>query len=538
MPVRNISDGYWQLCLALVLLEGVALRGAQASETIAWHGSDETRIDYYNINGDPSASSWPHEGWFASNHLNLSMVCQNTPGQRIEADIDAVAAKDPYLSHDGLILGTAHLRVENGNVSLPYRVDAGDLVANLSRRTLQASVRGAAVEFQPRSDNGAQQSILLVSGIAKPRWSDTFSSNAGDTVHTGMSWLYSPSGGQTLIGANFVHSRVRDGVYGTTPGADLQQTIAGFNAETHLGSLLLEGEIANLSGSVSGSHVHGVALYAQASQAASALSWRLRAERTGAGFAPVGGVGLITDRSSIEGQARYTTGGGGSILGRLQRFIDGRERGMELTTNTAALSWTGLPLNQHPQLSLQVGGLYQDIQAADRSTDRLYRNAYLGVSDRFPRGWRGSWRFDLRDDQQYVAGSVDTRSIDQSVTLNRAFVAGVLGTSVQFDAGAGLILRHQWQNAGSTTTSPLLRLTAHWAHQQLEFYWSFLKQDYTALTTSDLSNQTRRLSWSWEHGPHRFSLELNDDLRSPATAMHTETQRLSLRYRYQFGDDR
>ncbi|MBN8531273.1 MAG: hypothetical protein J0L97_05370, partial [Alphaproteobacteria bacterium] len=163
---------------------------AEESVFSGWeiYGNNTARYEAYDIGGDPSASPYPHRGSHMYDEFDVNFARQFSPYRRLRGQIFGLVNGSDYRQiDDGLVPERLNIQFENGESSIPYRVEAGDFFANLSYRTMQRSLKGAQVELQPDFGNPQRRhSILFFSGAQQPYWRHF---DASEDYHNGASWL-------------------------------------------------------------------------------------------------------------------------------------------------------------------------------------------------------------------------------------------------------------------------------------------------------------------------------------------------------------
>ena len=512
---------------------------AQSASPWTLFGAIEAQVDNYDVSGDPRPSPYRFEGTFWTARINLTALYDNHAGRTAHVEARVRGSDDDYLAEDGFVLETFRLELEDGARRLPYRLGAGDVYANFSRRTLQRSIRGVSLELQPKSASGHGHSLVAVSGTGVPQWSDAFDDQATDFWFSGLSYLWaSPAGRSTLI-ANVVHANRSGPTFpGIGPsGDDIDQLIGGVAAETRFGEMKLEGELAYLSGESDGEDLGDLSGFAQLTHHHRALWWRLRYEDNGQDFRPLGGMGIIADRRNGEFQGRWLFNGQGQLAIRAQHITDhvGDSR-PQVEKTTWGASYQGSPVRARPSFVLRLAWDRNNIRADDGSRDTRFDGWRLELGDNLGKGFSANYSALFRDNLDIVRTSASTEGIDQTLTVGKRFTAGrSSGGGVGFHLRGGFTHRRQWENAGYTTVKPLIDFSIHSAHHRLDLHLAFLDQDFTLVTTTDLENHTRRLTYSFTSGPHTISVEAGQILRQPEGNEETDSRRYSLRYRLSFG---
>jgi hypothetical protein len=108
---------------------------------------------------------------------------------------------------------------ERGDVAVPHRYEIGDYFGYFSFRTLQRTLKGGKIDFQPTSTiAGGRQSLQLLSGFVAGGYTDA---DPRDDYFNGVSWLIeSPAWGKVVL--NGVHN-YRQAGYAPTVAAPIRR---------------------------------------------------------------------------------------------------------------------------------------------------------------------------------------------------------------------------------------------------------------------------------------------------------------------------
>jgi len=526
------------LCVAAAVLLPNTAR-AQSPGSWTFFGAVEAQVDDYSVSGDPQPSPYRFEGTFWTTRIGLNALYDNRAGRTARAEASVRASDDDYLAEDGFVVEAFRLELEDGARRIPYRVGAGEVFANFSRRTLQRSIRGFSLELQPKSAAGHGHSLIAVSGSGAVQWSDVFDSEATDLWFSGLSYLWASVNGRSTLVANVVHAS-HSGSADTAVqlvGDDVDQLISGVSAETRIGEFRLEGELAYLSGESDGEDVGDVSGFAQVTHQHRALWWRLRYEDNGEDFRPLGGLGIIANRRNGELQGRWAFNGHGQLAVRAQRITDDVNGvGPQIEKKTWGASYQGSPWRGRPSFTLRLAWDRNDIRADDGSRDNRFDGWRLELGDDLGKGYSANYSALFRDNRDIVTNSFSTEGIDQTLTVGKRFTVGrSAGGGIGMHLRGGLTHRRQTGNSAYSTVKPVIDVSVHSAHHRLDLHLAFLDQDFTLETITDLENHTRRLIYSYVRGPHTVSVEAGQILRVPDGFEETDSRKYSLRYRYNFG---
>lgn len=513
-----------KITIAIALLLTAATVSAQEG---GWRlfGSNEILLEDFDVSGDASASPFPFEGTFVTDRLGLNLSW--TDGAReLTIRADLLGSDSEYLPDDGVIVGALSLRFENGAAAVPYRVEAGDFFADVSRRVLQRQIRGTMVELQPSFGAGTH-SVMLLLGSGTPAWRDAFS-DGGDLAFSGASWLWQSATQGTTLVASVTNESVRAGAEGAFPirTADLDQRVASLAARTRLGALDLEAEASFLEGDDDGASYFG-----EVSRVGGRVQWRARLEDTDREYRPVGAMGVIAGRSTAEAEGRVKLGARSSLHARAQTIDSRPVRDLaEVSIDLAGLTLESRPIASRPGFAVQLMADANWIEADDRSQDLQFENYGFELRDWISSEHDLTWRSWLRrlDDGRNAAAS--RRSQDHEVLFGRTMAFGAWSGRI----GGGIAYRRQRGSGAYRSVSPLAELNLGRGPHRLRFYLGYADQEYFAPGAFDLVYQNRRAVYSFVRGPHEIALEYGEELREPEARLETDSNRIALRYRWAF----
>ena len=518
-------------CITLLLSAGAL------AEEPRWRlfGSNELMIENYHVSGDESASPYRFEDTFITNRTNFRLELDTDLGRTFLVRGEVVGTDSDYFKHDGLFIGTLKVELEDGAGAVPYRLGAGDVFADLSRRLLQRNVRGFSAEVQPNIGWG-DHSVLVVSGSGEPDWRDTFD-DGGDIYFNGLSWLAASSDGRTSLVANVIEARQSAGAEGAfpIPLAKREQWIAGLYGETELAFARLEGEVSLLDGDEGDGTLEDTSFYGQLTDEKGAFAWRVRLEQNGEEYRPIGAVGIIPNYRIGEAHVRYQPALRHTFRGRLQHIENNFEGSLaELQSDVAAFTYESRPLGARPLFRLMLSGDINAIESDDRSRDELFQMWTVELSDRLPGrldlSLRGQWKSTDSD----VLAIPDRELAEQMLSLGRTFQGRLFQRRLQGRIRGGVIHREQDDAGAYESWNPMFEAMLTAGTHSLALHLGFQDQDFEPVSIADLEYQTERLTYSWTPGNHGVYFEVGNELREPDGRRETESRRMALRYRYMF----
>jgi len=293
------------------------------------YGSNTIRSDIYKSKGNLAATPYRFSSAHSYDELSLNAERIFSPFNRITAQISGLLYNDSlYRSQfPGMVLERVNLRQENGDFFIPYRAEVGDFFAFQSYRTIQRSLKGGRVEFQPQWHVGRfRHSIELFSGSASPDW-DTFQFQ--DDFSSGASWLVQ----HPLLGslaANLVLNHKQANGF-AQPG--LRQRVGSLAWEKRGAMLGQQLVVEAEAGRFIGDHPlilagrpnidrQGNGFFGQVSgvfDALPQLSYRVRGESYEQDYFP-NGASIQSDRTSQEAYLTWRDSSGLAFTSRFQHY--------------------------------------------------------------------------------------------------------------------------------------------------------------------------------------------------------------------------
>ncbi|MCW9033639.1 MAG: hypothetical protein OQJ97_05415 [Rhodospirillales bacterium] len=292
----------------------------------------------HRSSGDHGTRLYSTTGTETYNDFSLSIARQYDNFRSMSAMISGTLSASDYRYDDrGFVPERINLKFENGAAHTPFKAEAGDTFADFSIRTVQTSVKGAQIEFQPQSKNQKEfSSIQLFTGTAKTDWSK---GNPKQDYYTGASYLVEmPDVG--LFSINWVNN-IKEQLSTTTTESKTQNvysiagekefTIPVANLEVIRDimpdqNIIAEGELSYFTGDHSETGVDGTDkeqngkgyFFQLSGTNASPFSWRTRYERYSKDFAPAGaGIATGTQNIELHGAWRHESG----LQTRIRRLL-------------------------------------------------------------------------------------------------------------------------------------------------------------------------------------------------------------------------
>jgi len=494
------------------------------------NGSNTLRAEDIDVSGDDSASPYPVEGGQYFNEFNLNVSRQYSPYSFVRGEISGVWNESDYRSlENNFVPERVGLQVQNGDLAIPLRLDAGDYFANLTNRTIQRSLKGAQLELQPSLGNSSlAHSLILFSGTDQANWKDL---EWSDNAYTGASFLTEGDWGQ--VSANIVYNSFNSELFDD----DLEQWVysAAYSHDLVLASEWLDValEVSAFDGDqdTSGEDESGIGLYAEVigrSDRFTALDYRLRYEDYDEDYTPRGGV-ITSNRQSGEAFVGWRYSNGIYLQGRYQSFDDSAVMGDTRENDIWGLRLTGPLLGRlMPDVTGSLQSFSQAIEAQDGSLDMDVNTLDASLSRQFNRDWGVRLHGFLRDQDDNSSTNLDEEVIELGLTLTRNFSWR--------DMAGNLDVGMSGRNIDATIDSsdelqPTLRFNLYGEKHSVSASWGYLDQERLP---GDIATQTAGLDYSYRHKQHTFGLDLYWIDRNASGFQDTETLKAGVSWTYFF----
>ncbi|MGH8672242.1 MAG: hypothetical protein ACREUA_09480, partial [Burkholderiales bacterium] len=389
-----------------------------------WYGSNTLRMENYQNYGDETASPYPEEGEQAFDEFFLNFNNRRNPYDTWRGQVYGVLNASDYRSDErGVVPERISLVRDLGTGDTPHRLEMGDYFGYFSYRTLQRSLKGVQIEFQPAvGPSGRRHSVQILAGENQSQWRDL---DVGENFTVGGSWLVDDQQfGRWSF--NWVHNlRDPDDKLGLLRR---DQDVFSIAAEKEFSfsaqDMTFEGELANFSGDhngvagASGEDRDELGVFLQMSGKSKRwpLTYRLRFEDYGQDYQPAGAV-VTPDRRSREAHAGWRFDSGLLLRARIQNFEDGVELANTLDTDTYGINLSGPFFAAHVKnLTGNLSAYVQNADDSDNTVDRETRNVALNLNKPLPMDWNGRLGLFYQSIDDDVAGAAD--SVIRQVALS------------------------------------------------------------------------------------------------------------------------
>ena len=504
-------------------------------------GDNTARFEHYNTSGDESSSLYQFEGPQSYDQFSLNFRKRDTTYSTWRGNVYGVINESDYRVKDrGFVPERLNLLYENGEVAVPFRVEAGDYYHYFSHRTIQRSLKGVQLEMQPDIglNAGRRMSIQFASGANQSVWKDF---RLTEDLTKGASVLFEdPVFG--LINLNFVHNTRK----GRRSKGTLHrsQDVIGLAAEKSVPvfnqKVTLEGEFAHFSGDHDG--VRGIAsgqgrddnaIYFQLSgRSEMPLTYRLRFEDYGQDYRPNGSV-VAPDRRTGEAHVGWRFDSGLRVRGRYQHFKDGVETADPVDTNTVGINLSG-PLLKGivKDLSGSLSAYVQDVESRNKTSDKTTQTINASFNKSLFGGWNGQVDIFYQDVNNQIPRSNNT--VTRQIRLGGDRALRLLGFEGYVRPG---VMIRQIDNISSGTDDiyPTLALNLNKGKHSFGYDMGFNVQDRRVTLSTDVRTLTQNFIYRYATENDTFGLEINGADRNPDPGQVSKSFSASVFWTHQIG---
>ena len=382
----------------------------------------------YQTSGDKAASPYQSTGGQYFSTLNSFFKKDFSDYSNLSGRFSLLANRSDYRSpFENLIVEQFALSYENGEGSIPYALDVGDIYASFSPRSLQVPIKGAMVEFQPGGDDAAWlQSVSLLSGFDQSVYRDV---DMNDSVYVGASWLLeNETAGSILL--NSVQNFQEASALNTQALSQNVTSIAGATDFNFAGQALsAEAEVAAFYGDLADAanpanildNKFDTGLFTRLGGfSESPFDYSVSYERYGQHYRPAGAV-ITPDQSLLESNIGWRFSNGLRLSGRQLRVESELESTNPLLENTYGARLSGPLFTGSVQgLSGTLDGDYSTQEDNNGITDADTYSIGLNLQKVINDSWTGRYAFRGRRNDNNTTSNI-THAQDHSLTFDHVW---------------------------------------------------------------------------------------------------------------------
>lgn len=392
-----------------------------------WHiyGSNTWRSDVYKSKGNLAATPYRFSDTQSYDELNLNIDHQLSPFNHISGQMSGLIYNDSlYRSQvPGSVLERINLRQENGEFMIPYRAEAGDFFAFQSFRTIQRSLKGGRIEFQPTlGGTDFHHSIELFSGAASPAW-DNFQYK--DDFSSGGSWLLQHSRVGSLAANLVFNHKQANGL----AQQGLKQRVGSLAWEKRAAmfgqKLMIEAEVGRFIGDhpqvLAGrpnTHRQANGYFAQISGSPDTFpqfSYRFRGESYEQDYVP-NGASIQSDRNSQEAYLTWRTARGLAFATRFQHYHTAWQTSNPSNTITYGGNISGM-IPTSGGISGSIDAFGSEVKSRDLTSNTMAKVVNANISTPISKdiSVRSSFYYANNNDKNSVLGLNITRQYSAAI---------------------------------------------------------------------------------------------------------------------------
>lgn len=555
---RRARQAYWSFNIVICLLFVVCIlcflyilpvwaegeRSLQAPNSLTdllISGDNTIRHEHYNTSGDESSSLYQFEGPQTYNQFSLNFNKRDNPYTNWRGRVYGVINESDYRAKDrGFVPERLSLMYEKGDIALPFRAEAGDYYHYYSHRTIQRSLKGIQLEFQPDigTSAGRRLSAQFASGARQNRWKDF---DLDEDLTNGASLLFEDSV-FGLWNLNFVHNS-REAV----PGSGIlhrSQYVAGLAMEKSFPvwnqDITFEGEFDyfngdhnGVTGATSGRGRDDNAIYLQLSgKSELPLTYRLRFEDYGQDYRPNSAV-VPPDRRTREAHMGWRFDSGLRLRGRFQHFEDGVNSSNPTDTYTTGVRLSG-PLfkGMVNNLSGNINAYVQDVENRSKSSNKTTLTVTANFSKPLFAGLNGNIDLFYQDVDNHSQAADDTVTRQARLSVDRSLKI----LDFEGNVRPGVMVRQIDDiTSGTDDVYPTLDLNVRKGAHSFAYNVGFYVINPRLQTNIDTKTLTQHFLYRYTMENDTFGLEINGADRNPDPGRVSKSFRAAVFWTHKIG---
>lgn len=492
-------------------------------------GHTTFRYDQYGTSGDSGSSLFGTTGTHKYQELSFSTLSHSTPYDKWQLDFSGLWNNSIYRSRNwGSQIERMRFLKEHGACGVPYRLEIGNIYGNFSYRTLQRSMIGAQIDFQPTSHNDRiQQSFVLLFGRNDQDWTE-LEKSPDRTI--GFSWLWQRGNVERL--AFNVVGNTRDGD-GTSGILERYQKVFGLAYERQTDIFekpaIIETEWAGFSGDhdglstpESGQEKYDSGFFAALSGGARPFTYRFRHEIYGQDFQPAG-AGISPDRRSLESYLDWDLGHGRTLNSRWQYYKTGWETQNPLWNRTFGIGVRG-PLDTAGKIYGGIDGFIETSHNETHTSDSQIKSIMADLSRSFSPRCSARLSLSHRHTDDHVTDFSDNR-ISQ-LTGGLDYAVRIMGSTGRLS----LDLDHRLIDAGglrSREYAPAIAISMRRYNHDFGIHYRFQRQDQFEHNRLDVDTAGAGFRWNYNSGDDSIGLEILQNHREDTNGIWNRSYQIT-----------
>ena len=527
--------------IGTLLAAGSSLPDCSIASPWSLSAENTSKFEYYDAGGDRSASPYQYRSGQFYDDLNLQLSRRFSQYEQFSTGFSLLFNDSDYRSSKhGVVPERLNLLWEKGDLSLPFRLQAGDIYPFLSLRSLQRPIKGVTLDLQPESGSARMRnSLLMFTGAGFDGYREI---RPSQDLFTGISWLteYADYGN---FKASFLHNyRAAASLNGILLPVR-NQYLASIAAEKKISFLStqmigLEAEADRFWGdyydSYSGMQQNksDMGWFGQLrGETGTPLTYRLRFEKYGEHYRP-NGASVTPDYENIEAHVGWRLKGGLDIRGRYYHVRNWVSTLATVTSHVGGINMNGpLAFGVLPAMTVNVDMFAQEDKSENDAVYRVSQSAKMNLA--MPLGiWSGRLGLSAVQNRDYRSASGRiTQNLE--ATLGGATKLAMAGFKGSFSPS--LVLRRATTNPVWTDAYGMnLGIQLAQAGHQIGLNGSLLRQEYQASAISSDFNGSASATYRFTKGGHTIGLDADYAYRGPEPGSATNSYRFGISYTIRF----
>jgi hypothetical protein len=497
-------------------------------------GRNSFHSNYYDSEGDPANSSYAHKFGQVYNDLSLNVEKDFSSYHRVRGNIAGVINDSKYrYDRNGFTIERFNLTQEQGETALPYRLELGDTYGFFTPRTIQKSIKGGQIEFQPiQKFMGAYNAVQVIIGDGAAR---DYRDSLSEDTYFGGSWLLQWK--KTGLTFNYAGNKTQSNPDTSTPG--LYQGVAGV-AINHLTSIFsqrleIDSEFTRFKGNPAGTGAgaddidqgaNTFFLKLAGKSIDFPITYNLRYEDYGLGYQPKG-ASVSQDRQIIDTNVGYQFARGLNFRLRRQFYRDNKATDNKTDTNVFGATLSGgIPTKAFPDLNMSLDTFINKSEDDNLTFQTESRSVSASFNATLIRALTGSLQLGFQDSENELTGVKS--NITRSLGIN-------LGHPLKFEdfmgsINAGMTFRSVEAPNNGDNKEPGFNLGLNLRNGGHQFDLSAYYRDFNPANAGDVLSQGSSLSYAFTTGPHSIRLDGSLSKRDPNLALSTTDYKIGLTY--------
>ncbi len=518
----------------------VVLAGENTTFMDGWriYGRNSLHFNYYDSEGDPNNSAYAHKFGKTYNDLSVNVTKDVSPYNRIRGNISGVYNDSEYrYNRDGFTIERFNLSQEQGETLLPYRLAIGDHYGFFTPRTIQKSLKGGQLEFQPTQRwFGADHGIQVIGGDGSAR--DYRDSLTRDSYYGG-SWLMQWK--KTALMFNWTANKTQSDPDTQTP--QLHQAVGGValnhSFELSGNRLELDSEFTQFQGDpqTTGANAdnndkvaNAFFLKVSGRHETFPVNYNLKYEDYSQGYQPKG-ASVSQDRQTIDANVGYLFNNGLNLRLRRQYYQDNKDTSNATDTHVFGATLSGaMPTQLFPDLNMNLDTFVNRSKDENLSFQSENRSVSATLSTTLIKALTASLTAGYQDTENELTGEKTNITRSLGINLGHPFVFEGMNGSLN----AGITFQGVEAPNNGDNDQPGFNLGLTMGQKGHRLDLSAYYREFQPAVSGQVMTQGGSMAYTFTTGPHSLRLEGSFNKRDPDRDQYTTDYMAGLTYDYTF----